>query len=143
MNFSELPHFRRVKWHPDRGELRGFAIAMLVGFAVLGGLTVWRYQGVTRGAMGFWGIGLGLAVAALIPGLNRVAYLAVYLPASFVGHYVSKIVLFLVFFLVFAPIGILLRVLGKDLLRLRPAKPRAVWTSVKSVKGSSRYYRQF
>ena len=85
--------------------------------------------------MGFWGIGLGLAVAALIPGLNRVAYLAVYLPASFVGHYVSKIVLFLVFFLVFAPIGILLRVLGKDLLRLRPAKPRAVWTSVKSVQG--------
>jgi len=116
---------------------------MLVGFAVLGGLSVWKHHGVTRGAEELWGLGFGLALAASIPHLDRLAYLAVYLPASFIGHFVSKIVLFLVFFLVFVPIGVLLRLFGKDLLRLRPVKPRAVWISMKSVKGSARYYRQF
>jgi len=143
MLFKDLPYFRRVKWHPDKGELRSFAIAMLVGFALLGGLSVWRHYGVTRAALGLWGIGICLALAASIPVLDRLAYLAVYLPSSFVGHFISKIVLFFVFSLVFVPIGVLLKLLGKDLLRLRPVKPRAVWASMKPVKGSTRYYRQF
>jgi Family of unknown function (DUF5989) len=143
VSFKDLAYFRRVKWHPEKGELRSFAIAMLVGFTVLGGLSVWRHHGVTRAAIGLWGIGFGLALAASIPGFGRFAYLAVYLPTSFIGHFISKIVLFFVFFLVFVPIGVLLRLLGKDLLRLRPVKPRAVWISMKSIEGSARYYRQF
>jgi hypothetical protein len=143
MKLKNLPYFRRVKWNPDKAELRRFAIAMLVGFAVLGALGIWRRHGITQATIVLWGIGVGLALASLIPGLNRIAYLAVYLPSSFIGHFVSKIVLFLVFFLVFFPVGALLRLLGKDLLRLRPGKPRAIWTSMNSVRDSRRYYRQF
>ena len=116
---------------------------MLVGFALLAGLSVWRHHGVTSGAVGLLAVGLGLALSAAIPGLNRLAYLAVYLPTSFIGHYVSKVVLFFVFILVFVPIGLLLRLLGKDILRLRSTKPRAVWLTVSSAKESNRYYRQF
>ncbi|HZE73304.1 MAG TPA: hypothetical protein VE135_27665 [Pyrinomonadaceae bacterium] len=143
MKFSELPFFRHVKWFPDRSELRQFAIAMLVGFAVLGALAVWRNHGFTRASIVLFGLGVVLAVAAMIPGLGRVAYLAVYVPSSFVGYFVSKVILFIVFFLVFVPIGALLKVLGKDLLRLRPEKPRAVWTSLNSTRDADRYYRQF
>jgi len=143
MKLKSLPHFKRVQWNPDTGELRSFAIAMLVGFALLAGLSVWRHHGVTASALVFLAVSLGLALSAAIPGLNRVAYLAVYLPTSFIGHYVSKVVLFFVFILVFVPIGLLLRLLGKDILRLRSAKPRAVWSTVSSAKESRRYYRQF
>src|SRR5262245_54759920 len=101
MNFKKLPYFRRVNWNPDKAELRRFAIAMLVGFAVLGALGIWKRGGITQATIVLWGIGIGLALASFIPGLNRVGYLAVYLPSSFIGHFVSKIVLFLVFFLVF------------------------------------------
>lgn len=90
-----------------------------------------------------WGLGFGLAVAALIPGLGRAAYLAVYLPTNFIGYFVSKVLLFFIFFLVFVPIGALLKLLGKDLLRLKPKAPRAVWGPVKSVRDPNRYYRQF
>ena len=31
MKFTELPFFHHVRWHPDRSDLRGFAIAMLHG----------------------------------------------------------------------------------------------------------------
>jgi hypothetical protein len=143
MSFTKLPFFRHVKWNPDRKELRSFAIAMLVGFAVLGSLATWRNHHITRGAMVMWGLGLGLAVAAMIPGLGRAAYLAVYLPSNFIGYFVSKVVLFFIFFLVFVPIGALLKLLGKDLLRLKPKPPRAVWGPVSSAKDPNRFYRQF
>jgi len=143
MTFKELPYFKRVQWHPDKTELRSFAIAMVVGFTLMGGLSLWRHHGITRSAIALPAIGLGLALAASIPRLDNVAYLAVYLPTSFIGHFVSKIVLFLVFSLVFVPVGVLLRLVGKDLLRLRPGKPRAVWTTINPVKGTTRYYRRF
>jgi len=143
MKIKNLPQFKRVKWHPDKSELRSFALAMLVGFTVLAGLSIWRHHGIASVTVVLMAVGLGLALAAAVPGLNRLAYLAVYLPTSFIGHYISKVVLFFVFFLVFVPIGLLLRLLGKDILRLRTAKPRAVWAIVPPAKGASRYYRQF
>lgn len=143
MNLRELPYFRHVKWDPDRSELRRFAIAMLVGFSVLGLLSSWRHGSISTPAMVLLGVGIFLAVTAMIPGLDRVVYLAVMLPTSFIGYFMSKVVLFLIFFLVFVPIGALLRLLGKDILRLRPQSPRAIWVTTNSVKDSSRYYRQF
>ncbi len=143
MSLKELSYFKRVKWHPDKAEFQRFSVAMLIGFTVLGGISALRHHGIQWGSLSLWTLGVVLAIAAWVPGLNRLAYLAVYLPSSFIGHFVSKIVLFFVFFLVFAPLGVLLRLLGKDLLRLRPAAPRATWTKMNSLKSSNRYYRQF
>jgi hypothetical protein len=143
MKFKELPFFRHVKWNPDKAELRRFALAMIVGFTVRGALAALRHFGITRTAMILWALGLVLALASLIPGLGRIAYLAIYVPSSFVGFFVSKIVLTVIFFGVFVPIGLLLKLLGKDLLRLRPKPPRAAWGSVTTVKDPNRYYRQF
>jgi hypothetical protein len=116
---------------------------MLIGFFLLGVLSSWRQARISELATVFWGIAIVLALTSLIPGLGRFVYLMVMVPSSFVGYFVSKVVLFLIFFLVFVPTGLLLRLLGKDLLRLRPKKPRAVWTPTNSVKESDRYYRQF
>jgi len=143
MKFTELPFFHHVRWHPDRSDLRGFAIAMLIGFGILGSLTAWRRGGLTRAALVLWTIGIVLSASAMIPGLGRIAYLAVYVPSSFIGYFVSRIILFFVFFLVFVPIGAVLKMLGKDLLRLRPKSPRAIWLTVTPTKDSNRYYRQF
>jgi hypothetical protein len=143
MKFTELPFFHRVRWDPDRGELRNFAIAMLIGFGILGLLTILRHKDLTQGTLVLWTIGFVLAISAIIPGLGRMAYLAVYLPSSFVGYFVSRIMLFFVFFLVFVPLGAILKLLGKDLLRLHPKGPRAIWQTINATKDSNRYYRQF
>ena len=143
MKFTELPFFHRVQWHPDRTELRSFAIAMLIGFGILGSLAALRHSGVTRGSLVLWTIGVVLAVSAMIPGLARIAYLAVYVPSSIVGYFISRIILFFVFFLVFVPIGALLKMFGKDLLRLHPKSPRAMWLTINGTRDSNRYYRQF
>lgn len=143
MSVTQLPMFQHVQWQPDSRELRRFAVAMLVGFTILGLIAAWRTNNLGTFPLVLWSLGIGLAVAALVPGLGRAAYLAVYLPTSIIGYIVSHVILFLMFFLVFVPIGLILRLTGKDLLRLRPQGSRAVWMHMETKKHSDSYYRQF
>jgi hypothetical protein len=143
MKVSALPFFKHLNWRPDARELRRFAVAMLIGFTVLGLLSVWRAWGITTASIILWSTGAVLAIAAFIPGLGRVAYLAVYLPTSIIGYVVSNVILALMFFLVITPIGILLKLMGKDVLQQRRQKNSSQWTPVTDVKTEDSYYRQF
>ena len=142
MDITALPFFQHVKWQPDARELRRFAVAMLIGFALLGLFSAWRASGVNTSSLVLWGIGAFLAGAAMVPGLGRVAYLAVYLPTSIIGYVMSHIILALMFFFLITPLGIILRLKGKDPLRQRRPK-RPGWTPVDGVKSEDTYYRQF
>lgn len=143
MKLTALPFFQHVNWRPDARELRRFAVAMLIGFAVLGLLAAWRAGGLGTVSLVLWAIGVTLAAAAFVPGLGRVAYLTVYLPTSIIGYVVSHIILALMFFVVITPLGIILRLMGKDLLRQRPRQNKTHWTPVKGVKSEDGYYHQF
>ena len=143
MNLTALPFFQHVKWRPDDAELRRFAISMLVGFSLLGLFAAWRAKEMSTGSLVLWGIGLLLAMAAFVPRLGRVAYLGVYLPTSIIGYFVSQVILVLMFFFIITPVGITLRLIGKDPLQQRRQKHKTGWTPVKGVKNEDSYYRQF
>jgi len=78
-----------------------------------------------------------------VPKLGRIAYLAVYLPTSIIGYVVSNVMLTLMFFLVITPLGIVLKLTGKDLLQQRRQNRTTQWTPVKETKTEDSYYRQF
>lgn len=143
MKLTALPFFQHVNWQPDARELRRFAIAMLVGFFVLGGLSAWRAKGIGTGSIVLWSIGVTLAVSAFVPKLGRIAYLAVYLPTSIIGYVVSNVMLTLMFFLVITPLGIVLKLMGKDLLQQRRQNRTTQWLPVKETRNEDSYYRQF
>ena len=143
MNLTALPFFQHVKWRPDDAELRRFAISMLVGFSLLGLFAAWRAKEMSTSSLVLWGIGLLLAMAAFVPRLGRLAYLGVYLPTSIIGYFVSHVILVLMFFFVITPLGITLRLIGKDPLQQRRQKHKTGWTPVKGVKNEDSYYRQF
>lgn len=143
MNITELPFFKHIKWRPDARELRRFAVAMLIGFSLLGLFSVWRASEITTTSIVLWGIGVFLAVAAFIPRLGRLAYLGVYLPTSIIGYVVSQVILTLMFFLVITPLGIMLRLMRKDVLQQRRQRQKTHWTLVKSSRTDDSYYRQF
>lgn len=143
MKVTALPFFQHVKWQPDAQELRRFAIAMLIGFTVLGALSAWKTKGIGTGSIVLWSIGVALAVAAFVPKLGRSVYLAVYLPTSIIGYVVSNVMLALMFFLVITPLGFLLKLMGKDVLQQRRQKRQTQWTTVKDTKSEDSYYRQF
>lgn len=143
MNVKTLPFFQHIKWRPDAQELRRFAIAMLIGFSLLGLFAAWRAGGINQGAITLWAVGVFLATAAFVPGLGRVAYLAVYLPTSIIGYVVSHVVLAVMFFLIITPMGFILRLLGKDPLQQRRRVKTSGWNSVDGDKSDDSYYRQF
>ena len=143
MKVAALPFFQHVKWRPDARELRRFAIAMLIGFFVLGALSAWRAKGIGTGSVVLWSIGASLAVAAFVPKLGRIAYLAVYLPTSIIGYVVSNVMLTVMFFLVITPLGIIMKLMGKDVLQQRRPGRTTQWTPVKETKNEESYYRQF
>jgi hypothetical protein len=141
--FTSLPCFQHVRWNPDRSELRRFALWMLGGFAVLGLIAVWRTGTVGVGPSILWGLGLALAIGAMVPGLGRVAYLAVYLTSGVIGYVVSRIVLALIFYLVFLPIGFALRARGRDILQRRRPAQASMWLPHHQRQDPGSYYRQF
>jgi hypothetical protein len=143
VKLTALPFFQHVKWQPDARELRRFAIAMLVGFFVLGVLSAWRAKGIGTGSIVLCSIGVTLAIGAFVPKLGRIAYLAVYLPTSIIGYVVSNVMLTLMFFLVITPLGIIMKLMGKDVLQQRRPARTTQWTPVKEIKNKDSYYRQF
>ena len=140
MDLKRPAPFEHLDWRPGQPELRRFAVSMLVGFALLGLLAAWRHHHVGVTSFVLWGIGAGLAAAALVPGLGRAAYLAVYVPTSLMGFVVSRILLTGIYFLVFTPLGLLLRAFGKDLLALR--RGGGGWSAHREPGGPEGYYRQ-
>lgn len=143
MKIASLPFFKHINWRPDARELRRFAVAMLIGFSVLGLLSAWRAGGITTASIVLWSVGVVLAVAAFVPGLGRVAYLVVYLPTSIIGYVISHVLLTLMFFIVITPLAIILKLMGKDLLQQRRQKQISQWVPVKGAKTEDSYYRQF
>src|SRR5947208_2465574 len=98
-SLTHLACFEHVEWRPDAARLRQFAVAMAVGFGLLGLLAAWRGHGVGTAAEVLWAVGLALAAGALVPRLGRWVYLAVTVPTSMLGYVVSQVVLTLVFWL--------------------------------------------
>ena len=96
-------------------------------FAVLGGLLLFRH----RTAAGAVAVSLGgtlllfaAAAPALLAGPHR-AWLAL---ARSLGRVNSAIFLFLTFFLILTPLGVVLRLFGRDELRRRGPAPPTMWS---------------
>jgi hypothetical protein len=96
-------------------------------FAVLGGLLLWRHRtaaGAVAVSLGGALLLLAAAAPALLAGPHR-AWLAL---ARALGRVNSAIFLFLTFFLVLTPLGVVLRLFGRDELRRRGPAPPTMWS---------------
>jgi hypothetical protein len=110
-------------------ELRRFGLVMTLAFGAITALLVWRGRSSAPyfGALAVLFLVWGLALPRTLAPIERV-WMAFSRALSVVMTYV---ILTVVFFLVITPMGLLLRLMGKDLLQLRfdPAK-ESYWTPV-------------
>ncbi len=110
-------------------ELRKFGLVMTVPLAIIGLLMLWR----GKPAAPYF---LGLAVFFLVTGLAVPMILApiekVWMSlAKVLSVIVTHIILTLTFYLVITPMGLLMRLLRKDLLQLKAAPDRSsFWIKV-------------
>lgn len=117
----------RLKESPR--EWRKFGLSSAAVLALLGGFLLWRGLLTTRAAV--WAFGvllLGALLAILRPAWLRGPYRLGMRVSHALGRVVAPVVLSLIFLLVLTPLGLLVRWLGKDLLRLRrPAPAESCW----------------
>ena len=130
-----------INWKPDRRELRKFGIAMIVGFGLLAALAhVWWHRPTL--ALVFAGIG---AVTGPLGLSGTRAAMVVYLPwmamAFVMGNVVSRVLVTAFFFLVITPMGLIMRVVGRDALQ-RKNRRTSYWDDL-PPRARADYERQF
>lgn len=107
-------------------ELRRFGITVAIPLALLAGLGVWRGHLVLPIVLGGLAILLaGLAVVApnLLSPVHRVWMQVAYA----LGWFNTRVLLAIVYFLVMTPIGIVMRLLGRDPLDRRLGDRPSYW----------------
>lgn len=128
MRWSDIP------FHPEPRTLRQFAGLWVAFFLTL---AVWQH----------WALGVVAVVglAGLVwPGLMRPLFVGWMVLVFPIGWVVARVLLALVFYVIVTPIGLGLRLTGRDALgrRLRPESD-SYWEPRAEATSSSSYYRQF
>lgn len=133
-----------IQFDPTHKTLRQFAGLWLACF---GALALWH--GLAHGRIV---VGLVLGILAVVVGLLGMArpewvrfiYVGWMVLAFPIGWTISQIMLTVMFFGLFAPIGLLLRLLGRDpLQRTRQPEPQSYWVPKPAPADLGRYFKQF
>ena len=134
-----------IRWKPaPREQLQFVAIWMPAFFLFLTAIAYWRFHS-PKTAIFIGAVGLVLTVAGVaVSALRRPLYVAFMLASFPIGWVVSHLVLIIVFYLVITPIGLILRLLGRDPMerRLDPAAP-TYWTAREPKSDIDSYFRQY
>ena len=121
------------------GSNKSFGIVFFIVF-----LLIAAYPLINNGELRIWSLILSLAF--LILGLlnSKILYPLNKIWFKFgllLGRIVSPLVMVIIFFLVVTPIGLLMRILNKDLLNLRFNKSKSYW--IEKYEQKSKMKNQF
>jgi len=134
-----------INTDPTDRELRQFARIWLPAFlAVVGGLLAWRLGWWTAAVILWCLAGVALLGGLIAPGRFRLIYAAWMRGAQPIGWVVSHLVMAIVYYGVVTPIGLLLRLLGRDpMTRRLDRSARSYWVEHTPGGRANRYFRQF
>ncbi|PCK08158.1 MAG: hypothetical protein COA42_10575 [Alteromonadaceae bacterium] len=135
---SESTSYVEVKM----GSERSFGWVFAAVFAIIAGLAYYK-----SGKILYWSVGVAvvLGVITLIkPSLFKPFNFVWFKFGMLLGHIIAPLVMMLIFFLVVTPIGLLMRLFGKDPLRLkRKADQNTYWITRPPESSDSSMKNQF
>lgn len=138
-----------INWKPNKQELRRFGLTMLVGFGLIGLAFMfwpweWPISQNRNAAIGCWifaGVACGLGLTG-----TRLA-LGVYMPwmsvALVMGHIIGRLLIAAFYYMAITPMGLVMRLTGRDRLRLKKRDCTSYWVDKKPRGDNSSYERQF
>ncbi len=127
---------------PRSRQALGFLLPVifgLIGTAVRDGVPPLKVAGV------IWGMGVVLSTVVWAwPAFARTVFIGWMSAGEPIGWTISHLILAIIFYLVITPIGVVMRLLGRDPMQRR-FEPNAAsyWSPRKQVNDVKRYYRQF
>ena len=140
--------FHEVHRNPDLAGRRAFAKSIAIGMPLLAlvlGVLGW-FRAHTWPVWTWWLAGVGAAIGImlwLLPQIARPFYIAWNGLGCCLGFVVSNTAVTAVYFLIVTPIGLTLRLLGRDPLRRRFEREReSYWEDAEKTGDAERYFRQ-
>jgi hypothetical protein len=111
----------KLEWNPPRRQLSQFGWFSLFGFALVGGVAVWRFDAPWTVLWVLIGVGAAVFGASRIdPRLVRPVFVGLMLIAVPIGIVISFVLIAVIYYLMVTPFGLVFRALGKDPLSKRP-----------------------
>lgn len=138
------PNFR-----PEPRILRQFAVFAVVGLPLLAwlvlrllGVFAWDHPAfLTTAAVGVVQLGL---FSARIEAPTRWLFVALTIVALPIGFVLSHVLMALIYYLVMTPIGLVFRLIGRDVIGRRPDRQRAsFWHDRGPARKPSSYFRLY
>ncbi len=133
-----------INWNPSRKELRVFSL-LLIGFGAVVGAILYKRLDLSTPAVamilasGCVGL-IGLTAPTLVKPLY-VIWMALAFP---IGWAVSHIMMLAVFYLVLTPVGLAMRLCGRDPMQRQIDRAAVTyWLPRASADDLARYFRQF
>jgi len=133
-----------INRNPSKSELRWFGALGLLFFAMVG-LAVWHKTHSLAAPRIIWGCALvAVAIYYAVPSLRRPAYLGWMYAAFPIGWVVSHLLMVVVFYGVLTPIGLLMRLFGRDPLnRTFDRSATSYWIEHDPGSDLDRYFQQY
>jgi hypothetical protein len=133
-----------VNRNPSAETLRQFArIVLPTATALLGGLLWWRSGSVANAAIA-WGVGAAAAIGALARReFARQLFVGLQVITYPIGLAVSTVVLALLFYVVFTPFALIMRLAGRDALRLRQRDASTQWIPYQQKDDPADAFKQY
>lgn len=150
---STMSKLIEIDLKPDNQTLRQFGWIALVGFGFLGALAWFEWLIFAFGLGGaretvagvFWGLaGLAVFFSLVFPKGNWPIYIGLTIIAFPIGFVLSYLIMGTLFYILIAPVGILFRLLGRDILKRRfEPEAETYWTEARSRRPREHYFKQF
>jgi hypothetical protein len=134
----------QIDRNPSARNLQWFGVLLGLFLGLLGAIAYARFDWF-RGAQALWIAAVALTLAYYaIPPLRKPLYLAWMYAAYPLGYVMSYVILGVLYFVLFAGVGLILRLLGRDLLQQKIDRHAATyWTNHRPAPSTSQYFRQF
>jgi len=131
-----------MKKRNETKDIRIFAGGMGVISVIFASVSIWKGGGAYPYILA---VGLSFALVGLTsPRIIRPVYLKWMLFAGVIGRFNAKLLLTLTFLFIVTPIGLLMRLMGKDLLEEKwEPDAETYWKKREPERDVSRYTQQF
>ena len=133
-----------INHNPSRRELRQFAGIWFPALAAVISYWVWHFTDVKTALSVLLPACAAGAIGVVRPTWFRYVYIGWMYAAFPIGWTVSHLVLAATYYLLFTPIGLAMRLFGRDPMRRRwDPKTSTYWIPRRERTDSDRYFRQF
>jgi len=134
--FEEIKNIKTGK-----KDIRSFSVTFAIIFLIIAGFLYYQekdsFQLFIYLAGSFSGLGF------ILPIVLKPVYMIWMIFAVILGWFMTRVILSLLFYLIITPIGLFLRILGKDLLGLKEEKnQKSYWNMRNSEKEQNQNYEK-